>query len=188
MRCRARRASVSRLCLPYLIRNCTLSDAARTIDASVEQDGDHHTTLYTRRRALLIRSKLSKTHTSFAKRLTPQFPSLSGPAPNQMLKRVRVVTDDFLKNVYAVERVYAVAVRLRSGRNGQHAFFRASTPARSLKHISRLAKKAIAKLQIPRGVRIKYHVIAKFDCRKNVSFEDFYPVVGVELDKTIMVA
>jgi hypothetical protein len=186
MRCRDRRASVTRLCIPYLIRKCIISDAVRTIDASVEQDGDHHTTLYTRRRALLIRSKLSKTHTSFAKRLTPQFPSLSGPAPNQMLKRVRVA--DFLKNVYAVERVYAVAVRLSSGRNGQHAFFRASTPARSLKHISRLAKKAIAKLQIPRGVRIKYHVIAKFDCRKNVSFEDFYPVVGVELDKTIMVA
>jgi hypothetical protein len=187
MRCRDRRASVSRLCIPYLIRKCILSDAVRTIDASVEQDGSSHYALYSSQ-SIADSTKLSKTHTSFAKRLTPQFPSLSGPAPNQTLKRVRVVADDFLKNVYAVERVYAVAVRLRSGRNGQHAFFRASTPARSLKHISRLAKKAIAKLQIPRGVRIKYHVIAKFDCRKNVSFKDFYPVVGVELDKTIMVA
>ena len=85
------------------------------------------------------------------------------------IMRLKLLTYEFFKNVYAVDwwQDYASSHDI-------DPLFR---------NIYRCIRKGGCPLEDTERIKVKYHVMTKFNCRKNDKVEYFYPVIGVELEK-----
>jgi hypothetical protein len=98
--------------------------------------------------------------------------------PKETIKRIKALKDQFFKNVYAVDwrQDYAPdgTANMYFSSYDIHPLFKAYVAA---------YEKAFDKRRMDQQVKVKYLVMTKLNCRKNDNFEDFYPVVGVEVKK-----
>lgn len=98
--------------------------------------------------------------------------------PNETLKRVKVLAEEFFINVHAVDW------REDFAPDGTADTYFSSYDVHTL-FVAYMAayEKAVHGYRMRQRVKVKYHVMAKFNCRKNDNFESFYPIIGVELVK-----
>jgi hypothetical protein len=96
----------------------------------------------------------------------------------ETMKRIKTLTEKFFKNVDAVDR------RQDYAPDGTPNMYFSSYDIHPL-FVAYIAayEKAFDKRRMDQRIKVKYCVVKKLNCRKNDSFEDFYPVVGVELEE-----
>lgn len=98
--------------------------------------------------------------------------------PQETIKRIRVLAYEFFKDITAVE------LRQDYSPEGSANTYFSSYDIHPI-FVTYMAayEKAFHKRPILQQVKVTYHVITKFNCRKNDDVEYFYPVVGVTLQE-----